>query len=90
MHASHKDKRQTIHERKQTMTFTVESKLGTLKLTIIEREVAHHINPECTVRQFGLGVQAPWQAGPTVEWYSTAGERDIAEAAAVASYRIQA
>jgi hypothetical protein len=72
------------------MTFTAETKLGTLKLTIIQREVANPINPECTIRQFGLGVQAPWQAGPTIEWYNTAEERDIAEYVAVQSYRMQA
>jgi len=72
------------------MTFTLATKTGTLNITTIEREVAHHISPSSTVRQFGLQLQAPWQSGPTTEWFATVDERDYAEGLAVASYRKQA
>lgn len=72
------------------MSFTIETKIGTLNIITEEREIAHQVNPEYKVKQWGLGVQAPWQSAPTFEWFSTEAERDIAEGNAVESFRRQA
>jgi len=72
------------------MSFTIETKIGTLNIATQEREIAHHINPQFTVRQWGLGIKAPWQSATTIEWFDSEEARNAAEGHAVESFRRQA
>jgi hypothetical protein len=81
------DMQGTNNTRHEDKMMTIESTSGNMTITNHFRQVRRC---DDLVNQWGLSVQAPWQSGPTTEWYEKEVDRDFSRDMAIESFKRQA